>query len=250
MTRSVRQYADATAVAEAASSALILRLNELLKTRDAVHLSITGGTVGILTLAKLGGSEARDSVDWKRVHIWWGDERFVPANSLDRNANQAKDALLSKISIPDQNIHEFPAATSELDLNQAEQLFSETVEQFIPAGFSQIPFDITLLGMGPDGHIASLFPEKPVPRPGLTVIAEADSPKPPPQRLSFTYEALNASHEIWFLISGADKAEPVAVAFSDDPFRLPVGRVSGADKTIWFIDQAASGSLDFSEYAK
>ena len=96
--------------------------------------------------------------------------------------------------------------------------------------------------MGPDGHINSLFPGKPAPAPGALVIAEHDSPKPPPQRLSFTYEAMNAADEIWFTVAGADKADAVSIAFGDDPTSLPVGRVRGVSKTVWFVDQTAGNT--------
>jgi 6-phosphogluconolactonase len=97
--------------------------------------------------------------------------------------------------------------------------------------------------MGPDGHIASLFPGHAIPAAGLSIVAEHDSPKPPPQRLTFTYEAINNSTQIWFLIGGKDKAEPTAVAFSSEPTRLPVGRVQGLEKTVWFVDEAAAEGI-------
>ena len=100
-----------------------------------------------------------------------------------------------------------------------------------------------ILGMGPDGHIASLFPGHAIPATGVSVIAEHNSPKPPPQRLTFTYEAINNSGEIWFVVAGADKAEAVSVAFSDAPTRLPVGRVHAINKTVWFVDEAAAAGI-------
>jgi 6-phosphogluconolactonase len=93
--------------------------------------------------------------------------------------------------------------------------------------------------MGPDGHVASLFPGKPEPQSGVLVMAEHDSPKPPPQRLSFTYEALNSANEVWFVVAGADKQDAVSVAMGDSPQNLPVGRVHGKVLTQWFIDSTA-----------
>lgn len=194
---------------------------------------LTGGTVGIASLAELGAHSQLNSVDFSRVHVWWGDERYVAANHADRNALQAKNALLSKINISAANIHEFPSSDSGLSLDEAAASFEKHVQELQPH------FDIVLLGMGPDGHVASLFPGKPLPAPGYQVVAEHDSPKPPSQRLSFTYEALNSADQIWFVVAGADKQDAVSVAMGDSPEDLPVGRIHGQKTTQWFIDSTA-----------
>lgn len=223
----VNRFTDADAVASGAAQAVVARLNELLAEKDKVNLVVTGGTVGILTLAKL-----RDlSMDWSNVHIWWGDERFVEKNSADRNELQAKNALLDHIAIPVENLHPFPASDEGMTLDEAAEAFRSEV-----AG---IEFDVLLLGIGPDGHIASLFPGKNAQ--GELVVAEHDSPKPPPQRLSLSYAAINSASEVWFTVAGADKDAAVATAFGDDAESLPVGRVRGVHKTVWFVD-ATSGA--------
>jgi 6-phosphogluconolactonase len=230
----VNRFKDANSVAQNVASELIAKLNSLLSEKDEVHLMLTGGTVGIASLSALGSHPERDSVDYSRVHFWWGDERYVAADHEDRNALQARIALLKKLTLDPAKVHEFPAADSGLTLDQAAQKFAGQVSELAPH------FDIALMGMGPDGHIASLFPGKPIPTAGLWVIAEHDSPKPPPQRLSFTYEALNSADEIWFVVAGADKQDAVAVAMGDSPTDLPVGRVSGRVATNWFIDSTAA----------
>lgn len=229
----VHRFNNAESVAKNVAELLIKSLNELLAHQPQVHLMLTGGTVGIATLAELGANALRDSVDYSRVHFWWGDERYVPSDHADRNALQAKKALLNKISVEAQNIHEFPSSDSGLNLDEASVAFAKVVDDIKPQ------FDIVLLGMGPDGHIASLFPGKPLPAKGVQIIAEHDSPKPPAHRLSFTYDALNAAGEIWFVVAGADKQDAVAVAMGDSPEDLPVGRVHGKKSTQWFIDSTA-----------
>lgn len=229
----VNRFSDLNSVAENTAAKLIAKLVDLLVKKDQVHLVLTGGTVGIATLASLSANPDRQMIDFSRVHIWWGDERFVASDSADRNALQAKNALLRNLELDVNKVHEFPSADNGLSLKQAEAQFSAHVSNLQPH------FDIVLLGMGPDGHIASLFPGKPLPEPGLWVIAEEDSPKPPPQRLSFTYEALNSADEVWFIVAGADKQDAVAVAMGDDPEELPVGRVHGTVLTQWFIDSTA-----------
>lgn len=229
----VNRFSDLNSVAENTAAKLIAKLADLLVKKDQVHLVLTGGTVGIATLASLSANPDRQKIDFSRVHIWWGDERFVASDSADRNALQAKNALLRNLELDVSKVHEFPSADKGLSLKQAEAQFAAHVSNLQPH------FDIVLLGMGPDGHIASLFPGKPLPEPGLWVIAEEDSPKPPPQRLSFTYEALNSADEVWFIVAGADKQDAVAVAMGDDPEELPVGRVHGTVLTQWFIDSTA-----------
>lgn len=229
----VNRFKDATSVADNTAAALISKLQALLATKSEVHLVLTGGTVGIASLAALSANPDRVKVDFTKVHLWWGDERFVASDSPDRNALQAKNSLLKNLELNASKVHEFPSADNGLTLEHAAAEFSAHVDDLKPH------FDIVLLGMGPDGHVASLFPGKPEPKEGLWVIAEADSPKPPPQRLSFTYEALNSADEVWFVVAGADKQDAVAVAMGDEPEALPVGRVHGKVLTQWFIDSTA-----------
>jgi 6-phosphogluconolactonase len=168
-------------------------------------------------------------MDWAKVHVWWGDERFVERNSGDRNELQARNALLDHIDIPAENLHAFPASNEGLSLDEAAGEFRKEV--------SGVNFDILLLGIGPDGHVASLFPGKEAS--GDLVVAEHDSPKPPPMRLSLSYEAINSAREVWFTVAGADKQNAVATAFGENPEQLPVGRVRGRERTVWFVDATA-----------
>jgi 6-phosphogluconolactonase len=229
----VHRFKDGNSVAQNVATELIKQISTLLESQSEVHLMLTGGTVGIASLSELGSHPDRESVDFTKVHFWWGDERYVAAEHADRNALQARNALLKKITIDESKVHEFPAADSGLSLDEAADQFAAVVANLKPK------FDIVLLGMGPDGHVASLFPGKPTPAQGVQIIAEHDSPKPPPQRLSFTYEALNAADQIWFVVAGADKQDAVGVAMGDSPEDLPVGRVHGTKSTHWFIDTTA-----------
>ena len=235
----VNRFADANQVALAAAEALKSKLVELLDSQEVAHVALTGGTVGIATLARFAELDGLDSIDFARVHFWWGDERFVERDSGDRNAVQARNAMFRHLSLSEANIHEFPAADEGRTLDQAAGDFAELLASFGQGADAHPRFDVILLGMGPDGHIASLFPGKPMPPVGATVVAEHDSPKPPPARLSFSYELINSADEVWFAVAGADKAEAVSVAFSDDPEALPVGRIHGKNKTVWFVDQTA-----------
>ena len=222
----VNRFKDAEETALGAAEAIVARVSELLAEQDAVNLVVTGGTVGILTLAKL-----RDlKLDYSRVHIWWGDERFVEKQSADRNELQARIALLNHVEIPASNLHPFPASDEGQSLDEAAASFRDVVRG--------VRFDILLLGIGPDGHVASLFPGHDAA--GELVVAEHDSPKPPPQRLSLSYDAINSAREVWFTVAGADKQDAVSVAFGEQPESLPVGRVRGTEKTVWFVDASAA----------
>ena len=228
----VNRFKDGNSVANQVANDLLEFLKEKLASQTRVDLAVTGGTVGIATLTACADLPF-SKLDLARLHIWWGDERFVESDSDDRNAKQAQGAWISRLNIPSQNIHEFPAKSANLNLDEAASLFEG---QFASAGIS---FDLMLMGMGPDGHVASLFPGQESLSGRENVIAVHNSPKPPPQRLSFTYETINKAKQIWFTVAGADKADAVSVVFGDTPESLPAGRISGKEKTVWYIDQTA-----------
>jgi len=236
-------FDDAAALADAAASSCLLRLSHLLAEKAEVHLVLTGGTVGIATLAAMASNPLCSTVDFGKVHFWWGDERFVARNSGDRNEVQAREALLSKISVDELKVHSFPASDEGLTLEQAAEVFKQELSKFAIAGAGFPHFDIVFLGMGPDGHVASLFPGRDLPAAGVTVIVEHDSPKPPSQRLSCSYETLNSADAVWFTVASADKADAVAIAFSEESDSLPVGRVRGQLETVWFVDAAAASKI-------
>lgn len=228
----VNRFKDGHAVAVHAAADLFSFVSAKLSTQDRVDVAITGGTVGIATLAAAKLLDF-NSLDLARLHIWWGDERFVASVSADRNSNQARAAWLSSLKIPASNVHEFPASDVGLTLDEAALMFGKHFDA------EHIKFDLMLMGMGPDGHIASLFPGKTVGDSPTSVVSEHDSPKPPPQRLSFSFQAINHSSEIWFTVANADKAHAVATVFGDDPESLPAGRIRGKEKTVWYVDQTA-----------
>ena len=233
MTKTVlRDHQNADAVAKTAAKDLASRLEELLQEKPTVHLVVTGGTVGIKTLEQLGPLIAE--MDLSRIQIWWGDERFVQRESADRNFIQAREALLSKLTIPQANLHEMPSV-EDGNLFVACQEFADSVAVAAPE------FDIVLLGMGPDGHVASLFPNSDAKEFGDWIVAEANSPKPPAERISFSFKALNTADEVWFLVAGADKSAAVTEVFSGG--ELPAALVSGTTLTKWYLDEAAASGL-------
>jgi 6-phosphogluconolactonase len=228
----VKRFKNSNDVAIAAAQDLFAFVQDKLASQPRVDVAVTGGTVGIATLAAAAELEFND-LDLARLHIWWGDERYVAADHSDRNALQANNAWLRKLNIPAENVHEFPNSDTGLSLERAAAQFDLHFNE------QDVNFDLMLMGMGPDGHVASLFPGKVAGDKDVAVVAEGDSPKPPPLRLSFSYRSINDSAEIWFTVAGADKADAVAIAFGDSPTELPVGRIQGKEKTVWYLDQTA-----------
>jgi len=219
MNRSVRVHPDAKSLAEAGAARLLTRLIDLQSEKTPVHIALTGGTIGIAMLSALRENPTKDSVDWSGVHFWWGDERFLPSGHVDRNETQARAALLD--SLPQGNIHPVPvAATAEIS---AKQYADELPRRM----------DITLLGVGPDGHVASLFPGNPGLLATGRTVAVHDSPKPPPDRVSLTMEELNNSDEVWLIVAGNGKAG--ALRNPD----LPAAKVHGRNATLLLADVAA-----------
>lgn len=207
-------------------------LELIIKTpRGEFNLCITGGGLGIALLAALSEHPSRDLVNWESVNIFWGDERFLSKNHPDRNELQAEQALLKDLVV---NKFPFPASDGNT-LEQARSQFEETVRSHF--GEVDIVFDLVLLGIGPDGHVASLFPGRFISQTDV-IVAEEHSPKPPDERLSFNYWVLNQARRVWFLASGSEKQSAVAEALGQDS-ELPVARVTGREQTKFFLTSDA-----------
>jgi 6-phosphogluconolactonase len=181
------------------------------------------------------------------VHLWWGDERCLPAGDDERNEKQCLEALTVGVDVPDANIHavaptDTPAgATAEM----AAEDYATQLAAHAPDGAAAPEFDVLILGVGPDGHIASLFPGHPgLEATGVSTVAVHDSPKPPPDRVSMTFETLAGAREVWFLVAGRDKATAVARGVAgDDVQRTPAAGVHGRDRTVWLVDADAASEL-------
>jgi len=207
-----------------------------LSARGRADVVVTGGTVGIGVLAAVLHDHRAHDVDWSRVHVWWGDERFVAAGHADRNDHQARGALLDHIAIPPDNLHPFPADAGQ----SVETARDEFLSQY-PDGFPQ--FDVALNGIGPDGHAASLFPGRDHGE-SVSVIAVRDSPKLPPERLSLTFDVLNQSRHVWIVASGADKADAIRrIAANSPTSETPAAGLDGVVDTVVWLDTAAAALL-------
>lgn len=217
-------------------------LAELLLTQPDVHLVLTGGSVGIDVLAAIGHSTEPVNIDWPRVHVWWGDERWLPSGDPERNDKQAEDALLGRVALHTENIHRFGADDGTVSLDDAAVRYAAELAAHAPDAKSTPEFDILLLGVGPDAHIASLFPDREgVQERDSTVVAVRESPKPPPERLSLTIPAIRRAKRVWLALSGADKASALSLALSGaNSVQVPVAGVYGTLETVFFVDAAAA----------
>ncbi|MFF2270633.1 6-phosphogluconolactonase [Agromyces sp. NPDC058136] len=243
--RRVLVHPDKATLAGAVAARFITKTLDLLDAQPIVHIVLTGGSMGSAVLEAVAASPARMSIDWSRVHFWWGDERWLPRGDAERNDRQAFDALLDDLDLPADNLHPFPASDSGLTLDEAAVDYAAELADHAAEGLAHPVFDITFLGVGPDGHIASLFPH----RSGIevtdqTVIAVRESPKPPPERLSLTRPVINSSQRVWMVLAGADKASALGLALAGaSRDEVPVAGIKGRRRTVFFIDSDAAAEV-------
>ena len=245
---SVLVHRDADELAAAVAARLVTRLVDIQASGGSASLVLTGGGIATQTLQAVAGSPARGAVDWPRLDIWWGDERFLPSGDPERNETQAREALLDAVHVDASRVHPMPPSDGP-DGNDpeaaAERYASDLAAATRPEDHGPVPsFDVCLLGVGPDGHIASLFPGKPGVVDERPVVAVRGSPKPPPVRISLTVPSIQASREVWMVVAGADKATVVNMALSGaGPQQVPAAAAIGRQRTLWLLDREAASAL-------
>lgn len=248
--RMVVVHPDADLLARAAGTRLLLTLLDAQSVRRPVHVALTGGSIGIALLKAAAEDPLVRAVDWTGVHLWWGDERYLRTGDSDRNETQARDALIDDLPAPGPHIHPMPGPDRVPDLAGAARAYADDLAAHAGRSEPLPEMVVTILGVGPDGHVASLFPGKEsVDVEDTTTVAETDSPKPPPERLSLTLSAINTSRQVWLVAAGEGKAAAVAAALTggESPevpgATAPAGLVHGRDRTLWLLDAAAAGGL-------
>ncbi|WP_439098970.1 6-phosphogluconolactonase [Corynebacterium heidelbergense] len=260
---SLSSHADADHMARTVARELVQLISGLQAsggtvTRDGfVRVVLTGGTAGIEVCRQLAelDSAARstaesfpmaDAIDWSRVYIFFGDERFVPEGHPDRNDEQARQALLDHVAIPPENIMRYPAQPEgqQADgpaLDAAAREYETLINRHAPDGF-----DIHLLGMGPEGHINSLFPNTDeLLHASGSVVAVRRCPKPPAERVSLTISAVNRSRRVWLLVAGAAKREAAGhVLDGDNGAQWPAALATGTLDTVLWVDRDADPTAE------
>lgn len=215
-------------------------VGEATRANARVDIVLTGGSVGIDVLREVGAVPAVSEIEWSKVRVWWGDERFVPAGDSDRNDRQAREALLDSLPLQPEHVHPFPAD----DGQQLELALSTFCEEFDREFHGSPKFALVLNGMGHDGHVASLFPSHNHGEAGDFAVAINNSPKPPTKRLSLTFSALNAGTHVWLIAAGEDKAAPIARVMTGKPTPdVPATLLNGLQATTIYVDASAASKL-------
>jgi glucose-6-phosphate dehydrogenase assembly protein OpcA len=245
---SIVVHRDAAMLAHAGAARLLTALLDAQAARGQASLVVTGGGIVTATLHALSASSARDALDWRELDVWWADERFLAAGDLERNETRARQALLDSVALDPHRVHPMPASDGEFgdDVDAAAASYADALataarpDDDLPVP----PFDVALLGVGADGHVASLFAGLSALDDERMVIAVRDAPTPPPIRMSMTFAAINSARQIWLLAAGAHKAGATGMAVvGGQRSRIPAARVRGQEQTVWLLDRDAAGRL-------
>ncbi len=247
--REVVVHADADVLAEAVAARVLIALADAQAARGTASLVLTGGGIGIATLKAMGASPLLGTVDWRKVDVWWGDERFVDRDDDERNEKQAREALLDALDLDPERVFPMgwsggedgtgPAAADAAAARYATQLASHAHD-----GETAPRFDVLLLGIGPEGHIASIFPQSPAARDQRAAVGVHNCPKAPPTRVSMTFATITSAAQVWVIAAGEGKAEAAGRVFSGaERLDVPAAGAVGRERTLWLLDAAAAGSL-------
>ena len=237
--RDVRVLPDLDAAAAEAAALFVKSANQAVAKQGMFRVALSGGNTPRSLYETLASDHLAD-VDWDRVQIFFSDERFVPPDSVESNYRMAHEALLSRVPIPERFVHRF--ATEEITPEESAALYDENVRRVFEVGPAEIPrFDLILLGLGPDGHTASLFPGTAALQVGDRIVVANFIPKLETWRLTFTYPLINAPQLVLFLVAGQDKSDAISKILSGVS-DLPAARVQPADgELVWILDEAAAG---------
>jgi 6-phosphogluconolactonase len=239
--QAVATFPDQDTLAEAAAQHIVTLAKEAITTRGRFSIALSGGSTPKQTLSCLASDEFAPMMDWQKVHVFWGDERCVPPDHADSNYLMAREVMLDRVPIPIENIHRIQA---ELNPTDAAHIYETELRAF----FQEVPrFDLVLLGMGDDGHTASLFP-------GTEALIEEDRwvvanyiARLSSWRITLTPIAITAAASITFLVSGAHKAERLHEVLNGPykPRELPSQLVKPLDGRLrWLVDADAARLLN------
>lgn len=242
----IEVFPDSSALVAAAAEHVVRAANEAIGRAGRFSIALSGGATPRPLYELLGSADCAGRVDWAKVHVFWGDERAVGPDAKESNYRMAKEALLDRVHVPVANVHRIEG---ELPPEVAAAAYERTLHEFFSGAGARglaASFDLLLLGLGPDGHVASLFP-------GTAPVHETErwvlpnrSPLPPAERVTLTGPVLNRSQQVLFLVAGADKAARVVEVLYGpfEPDRLPAQTIQPIDGTVhWFLDRAAASRL-------
>ena len=234
-------FPDLNALSRAALEELLRVMRDAIKERGQFAIALAGGN----TPAKMYAlwAEAGNhgvSTPWEKVHLFWGDERYVPSDSPLSNYRMTREMLIEKVPIPAANVHPMPTYSAEPE--KAAEAYGAELRGFF--GSAVPAFDVQLLGLGVEGHVASLFPGSPALDEKRRWVMAVEAPAKPPQRLTLTPAVLNHGRNTFFLVAGANKREIVASLRAESaakPSQYPAGIIRPEGRALWFLDRAAEG---------
>jgi 6-phosphogluconolactonase len=240
---SVVVYRDEQLLASAVAARLVTVLVDAQAERGSASVVLTGGGIGTAVLAALAQTPARDAIDWPHLDIWWGDERFQATGDPERNETGARAALLDHVAVDPSRVHPMPGPDGPD--GDSPEAAAARYASWLSDAYGAVPsFDVLMLGIGPEGHVASLFPHMPALTDSRSVVAVHDSPKPPPTRLSLTFPSIQAAREVWILASGAEKADAIAAVVSGaSPADVPAAGARGTERTLVLVDRDAAAKI-------
>ncbi len=239
-------HRDAEALTHAVAARLVTRLVDAQSNGRIASVSLTGGRIAAAVYRTIADSPARSAVDWSRVDLWWSDERFLPDGDPERNETQAREALLDAVRPEPTRVHAMPADHGQGAEQAAADYAADLAKAAQPGDALGVPvFDLMMFGVGPDGHVASLFPEQPaLHERNRSVVAVHGAPKPPPTRITMTMPVLSRTAEVWFVVSGHDKASAVRLALSGaGEMQIPAAGPKGRSRTLWLLDNDAAAEV-------
>lgn len=234
MEKIVEVLTDKTALVQRAVDGVLSRLQAAIAQRDQFTIALAGGS----TPKPLYEAFAKHDLPWDKIHIFWGDERYVPSNHPDSNEGMARQAWLDRVNFPPQNLHPMP--TDEADPAVAADRYEAELQAFFQVQPGVFPsLDLVLLGIGDDGHTASLFPHTPALQVGDRLITVGSKDGQP--RITFTAPLINHARTVMFLVAGASKQPALRAIFAPegDAATYPARLIQPAGELIWLLDQAA-----------
>lgn len=237
-------YPDHDTLAAAIGARLVTAITDAQNARGIAHVSLTGGRGGTSALAATLADPGSSAIDWSRVDFWWSDERFLPEGDAERNETGARAALLDHIPALPEKIHYMPRLGEEYgdDVDAAATGYAAELSKAF--GGEPAVFDVSLLGIGEDAHVASLFPGREEQFAPQTCVSVRNSPKPPPTRTTFNMATIQSSREVWLIASGAGKADAIKLATSGLPAKdAPAGAARGLERSLVLCDQDAAAEI-------
>lgn len=236
---------DAQNLASDVAQRLIVRLIKRAEAGKTSHVLLSGGGIAGDVLRALGRHPERSTVDWSGVHLWWGDEKFLPAGDEERNDVWARRSFIDHIDIPAENVHPMATSDGDADIDQAAAAYAQELARFGDDDQQWPRFYLCFLGVGADGHVASLFPDRgEIQETERSVVAVSEAPKPPSSRLSLTRPVLNSARCVWLVVSGSDKAAALGLALAGASYEtVPAAGAKGRKRTLFFVDEAAAANV-------